>query len=260
MPTEILIPNAENMKKYYFEKLLELLSVEYNCSPSDFLKKENVITESRFDLRSRRYSDEKEFFHMVTTGENAVITADPVLHPFLSEFAKDRSGHFLFEFKNILPLNDELKKHGYMLSDSFHMFLPERRVEMKKDFKVRWFCDEEIFPFYEMKCFPNAILESFSEKRPDRIAVCAYTSEKLMGMAGCSEDARGWMQIGIDVFPQFRSMGVGSYLVNILKNKIEEQGNVPFYGTSISNYHSWNIALCCGFYPAWLEVGAVKLK
>ncbi len=248
------------MKKYYFKKLLELLSVEYNCDPSDFLKKENVITEARFDLRSRRYSDEKEFFHMVTTGDNAVITADPALHPFLSGFAKDRCGQFLFEFKNILPLNEELKKHGYRLSDSFHMFLPEKRVEMKKDFNIRWFYDEGIFPFYEMKCFPNAILESFSEKRPDRIAVCAYMHENLMGMAGCSEDADGWMQIGIDVFPRYRSMGVGSYLVNILKNKIEDQGKVPFYGTSISNYHSWNIALSCGFYPAWFEVGAVKLK
>ena len=248
------------MKKIYFEKLLELLSVEYNCSPSDFLKKENVITESRFDPRARRYSDKKYFFHMVTTGGNAVITADPLLHPFLSEFAENRCGHFLFEFKNIIPLNDELKKHGYMLSDSFHMFLPERRVETEENFEVRWFYDEEIFPFYEMRCFPNAILESFSEKRPDRITVCAYDGERIMGMAGCSEDADGWMQIGIDVFPEYRSMGVGSYLVNILKNKITDRGQVPFYGTSISNYHSWNVAVSCGFYPAWLEIGAVKIK
>ena len=248
------------MKNKYFEKLLLLLAIEYNCDPSDFLKKENVITESLFDPRSRRYSDQKHFFHMVTTGKNAVITADPVLHPFLSQFSKDRCGHFLFEFKNILPLGDELKKHGYTLSDTFHMFLPEKRVEMQKDLDVRFFCGKEILPFYEMKCFPNAILESFSEKRPDKMVVCAYDGKKIMGMAGCSEDACGWMQIGIDVFPEYRSMGVGSYLVNILKNKIEDMGDIPFYGTSISNYHSWNIALNCGFYTAWLEVGAIKVK
>lgn len=77
-----------------------------------------------------------------------------------------------------------------------------------------------------------------------------------MGMAGCSEDAPGWMQIGIDVLPQFRSKGIGTYLVIILKNKIEEMGAVPFYGTSVSNYHSWNIALNSGFRPTWVEIGA----
>ena len=77
-----------------------------------------------------------------------------------------------------------------------------------------------------------------------------------MGMAGCSEDAPGWMQIGIDVLPKFRSKGIGTYLVTILKNKIEEMGAIPFYGTSVSNYHSWNIALNSGFRPTWVEIGA----
>ena len=64
------------------------------------------------------------------------------------------------------------------------------------------------------------------------------------------------MQIGIDVLPKFRSKGIGTYLVTILKNKIEEMGAIPFYGTSVSNYHSWNIALNSGFRPTWVEIGA----
>ena len=38
-------------------------------------------------------------------------------------------------------------------------------------------------------------------------------------------------------------MGVGSYLVNILKDEIIRRGDIPFYGTGLANYHSWNIAL-----------------
>jgi predicted GNAT family acetyltransferase len=83
---------------------------------------------------------------------------------------------------------------------------------------------------------------------------------QIMGMAGCSEDAPGWMQIGIDVMPEYRSRGVGTYLVTLLKNRIMEMGDIPFYGTSASNYHSWNIALNSGFRPAWVEVGAMKQK
>lgn len=79
-----------------------------------------------------------------------------------------------------------------------------------------------------------------------------------MGMAGCSEDAPHFMQIGIDVMEEYRSMGVGTYLVTLLKDKIAAQGDIPFYGTSVSNYHSWNIAINCGFKPAWVEIGAEK--
>ena len=128
----------------------------------------------------------------------------------------------------------------------------------QKSYPVKWFYDEEIHPFYGDKRFPNAICPKYTQTRPDRIVVCAYDGDKIMGMAGCSEDAKGWMQIGIDVMPEYRSKGIGAYLVTLLKNKIMEQGDIPFYGTSVSNYHSWNIALNCGFKPAWVEVGAQK--
>lgn len=83
--------------------------------------------------------------------------------------------------------------------------------------------------------------------------------DTIMGMAGCSEDAPSWLQIGVDVIPEYRSKGIGIYLVSLLKNKILEWDDIPFYGTSLSNYHSWNIVLNCGFRPSWLEIGAKKI-
>ncbi len=80
-----------------------------------------------------------------------------------------------------------------------------------------------------------------------------------MGMAGCSEDAPGWQQIGIDVLPEYRSMGLGTYLVTLLKNKISESGDIPFYGTGIANFHSMNIAVNCGFKSVWIEINSKKL-
>lgn len=60
--------------------------------------------------------------------------------------------------------------------------------------------------------------------------------------------------------PEYRSKGVGAYLVTLLKNAIEQQRDIPFYGTDIANYHSWNIALNSGFRPAWVEIGVNKMK
>lgn len=31
-------------------------------------------------------------------------------------------------------------------------------------------------------------------------------------------------------------------------------GAIPFYGTSLSNMGSWNVALGSGFYPMWVEI------
>lgn len=240
----------------YISELYKLLSLEYNCSPSAFDSDENVITIPEIHAGRRVYSPEKYFFHMVTTGRGAVITAHECLHPFLREFINDRAGHWLFEQDNLTALERELNKFGYTLTASHHMFLSAQDAVPRGEFSVRWFFGEDILQFYGDVRLPNALCPEFQPQRPDRILVGAYDGEKLMGMAGCSEDAPHWMQIGIDVLPEYRSRGVGTYLVSLLKNKILENGDIPFYGTSLSNYHSWNIALNCGFRPAWVEIGA----
>lgn len=240
-------------------ELHNLLALEYNCAPEDFMRADNVLTEAMLREGRRTYTTDPNFFHMVTTGGNAVITADARLHPFLREFMKDRAGHWLFELPNLLPLERELNRFGYTLTQTHHMFLPAGDVMPQGDFSIKWFYEREIDRFYGDERFPNAICSEYLPHRPDRIAVCAYDGDTVMGMAGCSEDAPHWMQIGIDVMPEYRSCGVGTYLVTLLKNKIAEQGNIPFYGTSLSNYHSWNIALNSGFRPAWVDIGAKSL-
>lgn len=248
----------ENMPSKYLEPLMKLLALEYNCEPEDFLRPENVLTLSALREGRRRYSDEKAFFQMATLGQNAVITADRKLHPFLQGFSHER-GRTLFEFPSLLPLERELSRYGYTLMSSFHMFLPKHDACPGPRYPVQWFYGEAIHSFYDKAGFENA-LNGKNCARPDRIAVCAMDGTAIMGMAGCSEDAPGWLQIGVDVMPAYRSRGVGSYLVSLLKNEIIARGAIPFYGTSLSNYHSWNIAINSGFYPAWVEIAAAKKR
>ena len=242
------------------QKLRELLSLEFNCNPDDFMESKNILTVSELHEGRRAYSTEKYFFHMVTMGENAVVTADECMQDFLGAYIEGKQGHYLFEIPNLLPIEHELNKYGYTLTQTHHMFLPCKQVEITKDYSVKWFYGDEIRQFYGDERFPNAISSEYKPERPDRIVVCAYDGAEIMGMAGCSEDAPHWQQIGIDVMHKYRSKGVGTYLVALLKNKIMEHGHIPFYGTSVSNYHSWNIALNCGFKPTWLEIGARKIE
>lgn len=240
--------------------LRELLALEFNCKPEDFTKQENILTVAALHAGRRVYSHEPYFFHMVTTGGNAVVTADACLHPFLREYIAGTPGHFLFEIPNLLPVERELNRHGYTLTQTHHMFLPCRDTAPAQAYPVKWFYGNAIHKFYGDARFPNAICPQFDPDRPDRIVVCACDGGSIMGMAGCSEDAPHWQQIGIDVMPEYRSRGIGTYLVTLLKNEIASHGDIPFYGTSVSNYHSWNIAINSGFRPAWVEIGAKKTE
>lgn len=247
------------MFKEYYEKLLMQLAVDYNCSSSDFRTEENVITMPAWNEGRRKYSPEI-FLQMVTVGRATVIMADECLHEFLRGWVKDIDGHHLFEIDNLTKLNEELKQYGYQINPTHHMFLPCREVREDERFRVKCFYDSEISQFYGDPRFTHAIAypEPFPI-RPDRIVVIAYDGDNIMGMAGCSEDAPHWQQIGIDVLPEYRSKGVGSYLVTLLKNKIIEMGDVPFYGTGLANIHSQNIAVKSGFKPAWVETEAKKI-
>lgn len=249
------------MFKEYYERLLHQLSLDFNCTPADLLAKDNIITVSKLNEDRRSYSPGKPFLQMVTTGVNTVIMADECLHEFLHGFIRDVEGHRLFEFDKLTKLNEELKQYGYKMAPTHHMFLPFRNVEAKDVCHVKWLYDSEISQFYGDPRFPNAI--AFPEPcpvRPDRIIVTAVDGDIIMGIAGCSDDAPHWQQIGIDVLPEYRSRGIGSCLVTLLKNKIIENGDVPFYGTAAANIQSQNIALNSGFRHAWVETEAVKIE
>ena len=71
--------------KEYYEKLLEQLSIDYNCNPADLQANENIITISALNERRRSYSPGKPFLQMVTLGMNTVIMADECLHVFLQD-------------------------------------------------------------------------------------------------------------------------------------------------------------------------------
>ena len=246
------------MSNKYLTELKKLLAIEYSCDVTDFGIEENVLTTSELHEGRRMYSKEKPFFSMVTLGSNAVITADDVLDDFMVSFMREGLGYKLFDIPQLVKLEQALSGHGYTLTETHHMYLPEKHVELRNKADIRWYTDEEIHRFYGDSRFPNAICPQYDPDRPDRIVVCACKGREILGMAGCSEDAPHWMQIGIDVLPKYRSKGIGSYLVNLLKEKIIENGDIPFYGTALANYNSMNVALNCGFSPAWVEIGAVK--
>ncbi len=249
------------MFREYRERLLEQLAIDCNCRPGDFRADGNTVTVSAMNEGRRRYSPDRPFLQMATAGRGTVIMADECLHGFLHDFVRDVEGHRLFELGNLMRLNAELGRYGYRMAPTHHMFLPCGDTAAEEGrWPLRWYFDGEIDRFYGDPRFPNAI--AYPERcpaRPDRIVAAALDGGTIMGMAGCSEDGPHWQQIGIDVLPAYRSRGLGAWLVTLVKNRIMEMGDVPFYGTAAANIHSQNIAVRSGFRPAWVETEAVRI-
>jgi len=233
------------------------LGWEFNCAPDVFDREENTITCSVLDERRRKFSDKLFFLQMATLGRGTVISADAEFHPWLRKWANGKKGIWLFEQHNFYELECELRKHGYKMALTHHMFLPKAELmNIKTNLNIRWLEQDDIMKFYGKDEFPNAICDRFRPERPDVLAVVALDGEKIMGMAGCSADVPDLWQIGIDVLPEYRGHGVARTLVTLLRDEAFRRGAIPYYGTSLSNLASWKTALSSGFEPAWVETEA----
>lgn len=243
-----------------FYEVKKQLAYEFNCAPNDFFKDENTITTSILHEKRRKFSEEVFFIQMATFGKGAVISADESIHPWLHEWIKGKSGIWLFEQHNFFELEMEIRKSGYKMSLTHHMFLPSSElINIDTNLKIKWLEQDEIMDYYGREEFSNAICDCFHPDRPDVLAVVALDGNEIMGMAGCSADSPKLWQIGIDVNPIYRGRGIAKTLVTLLRNEVLLRGAIPYYGTSLSNLASWKTALSSGFAPAWIEVESRKI-
>lgn len=256
----VIMGNGIITQTEIYNEVKKQLACEFNCSPDDFSKEENTITAAILHEKRRKFSDDVFFLQMATFGKGTVISADGSIHPWLDEWVKGKDGIWLFEQHNFFELETEIRKYGYKMALTHHMFLPgSDLVNVDTDLHIKWLEQEEITEFYGREEFSNAICDRFRPERPDVLAVVALDGNKITGMAGCSADSPKLWQIGIDVDPEYRGRGIARTLVTLLRNEVFRRGAIPYYGTSLSNLASWKTALSSGFTPAWIEVESRKI-
>jgi hypothetical protein len=238
--------------------ILERLAVIYNCNVNDFFSEENIITEICDDNILITHCIDKYFFRMISFGKNVVISSDKSLHKWLNDNVMPLDGCKLFAFNQLNNINENLIKNNFKLKNPQYMFLSHKNdcIELVGNgTKIKWFEGNKIFELYtENNKFYNALGNKYDPEWPVVIAVAAYDNENIIGVAGGYEDYKDWISIGIDVKNDYRHRGIGSYLVGLMKKRIEKMGKMPVYSTTVSNLFSWNIALKNGFIPKWITV------
>lgn len=148
-----------------------------------------------------------------------------------------------------------LAPHGLKVCFMAEYFLPDPVLvpELSCPYELRVLHQSDFAALYG-----GAWHNALCDKRPqlDVLGVGAYDGDTLIGLAACSADCAAMRQIGVDVLPAYRRMGVAAAMSAKLTSRILAEGYVPFWCAAWSNIPSVRTAIRCGFRPAWVELTA----
>jgi GNAT superfamily N-acetyltransferase len=234
-------------------------AIDLGCEAEDFTKKEPVVVLSKKHENARRYLTLPFFFELASYGSNIVASVSPEIAEFTREYISRPDFEHCFESPALYELNAELAKYSMRIFHMAEYFLPDLEAlnnASKQNvcpFPVRILTQPDFAGLYKPE-WPNALCEK--RKELDVLGVAAYDNGKMIGFAACSADCDGMWQIGIDVLPDYRRLGIAKSLVTRLACEILDRGKIPFYCAAWSNLKSVRCAIASGFRPAWVEITA----
>lgn len=238
-----------------WETAMAQSAIDANCGKDDFLSNENKIVLSKPNPGARKYLTLPFDCNLISYGNNIVASVSETCRHMVSDYISRFPPEDCFETPNMHVLNSALEKEDMQICFMAEYFLPDLKKSGKLEcpYPVKILRREDFAPLYT-KEWSNALCEK--RKELDVLGVGAYHEGKLIGMAGCSKDCETMWQIGIDVLPEYRKMGIASALTSRLAFEILERGKVPFYCAAWSNVKSVRNAIKSGFVPAWVEMTA----
>ena len=236
------------------EIALQQSATDMCCNAADFFGDHNVVTISRERAGARKYLKLPFLCNLVYYGQRVVAsTGEAFVQPVRAYIDRYPPEH-LFETPNLHILNDLFEKKGGRVCFMAEYFLPDVNALRKLGcpYEMRLMLPEDFCALYRPE-WSNALCEK--RKELDVLGVGAFDKTgRLVGLAACSADCDTMWQIGIDVLPEARRLGVASALTSRLAQEILNRGKVPFYCAAWSNIPSVRNAIRAGFRPAWVEL------
>ncbi len=237
-------------------------AIDFNCLVNDFINKGNTVTISKLNGGRKKYYEEPLFCGFAFYGGGLVATVDERIKDYIESFMGRYSGYRCFDVPQLNLLNKEFNKYGQCICHMAEYFLPDtnRPVHINDKVKVEILTEKEIPSLFNDDRFHMALGYNNERDKRDVIAAVGYMNGKIAGVAGASNDSDTMWQMGIDVIPEYRGLGIGTTLTKKLTDEILRLGIVPFYGTAWSNIASKNNALKSGYKSAWIEMAAKDVE
>ncbi len=234
-------------------------AIDSNCKKSDFCSGNNTVVLSKENPKARKYLKLPFVADITTYGNGVVASVSEQFRDITESYINSYEPYHLFETPNLHVFSRDLQKLGADICFMAEYWLPkcENMPTNKCGFELRVLLPSDFSDLY-LPTWSNALCRERSEL--DRICVGAYDNGKLIALSGASADCDDMWQIGIDVLPEYRHMGIASALTSRLANEILSMGKVPFYCCAWSNIASARNAVKSGFVPAWVTMTAKKIE
>lgn len=236
----------------------QTLTADYACEEEDLDHPETFIREAREVEGRRRFPSRGKRLGIVTMGVGVVVCCDAERMKWAKKALGTLSRDDVFSAQTIAVLERFLASEGQFVTGpdlkyvcSTDTFRPVTWSDGEISVELRGRDDLE--ELYSFEGFRNAL--SYRARR-DELATVARKGEEVVGIAGASADSDSMWQIGIDVVPSARGLGLGKSLASLLTREILDRDKVPYYSTVTSNLSSRALAVGIGYWPAWVEIGA----
>jgi hypothetical protein len=238
----------------FYQKAIEQLAIDYNCTPECFTGGGVTVTRSALNAGRRLFSSTPFFLNIASFGKGTVITAAGKIIPFAHVLSRSSS-------EELLTKSDTSSLYALAASEDRAVFqavyyLPKTPVleipPLPEGFSGRIIDEGDIKKLYRFG-FQNAFCKKSGERRDKIAAIALSPDSKIVSAAGASSDSDTFWQLGIDTLPDYRKKNLAKVLVSVLSNEIAETGRVPYYSAVPQNIPSHRTALSCGFMPAWVE-------
>lgn len=113
---------------------------------------------------------------------------------------------------------------------------------------------DEIFSLRGLQGFDNSLAFDDRGHTPTKAACIARNGDMITGVSGAAPASpEGLWEVGVDVLPEYRNSGMGTYLVTKLTGELLKRDVVPFYSASVTNIGFQMVAARCGYIPAWVD-------
>lgn len=241
------------------EVLAAQFSLDYCCSVQEVLDRKNHFAVYS-PLNGSRQKGEvgSSFLKIAVINGKLLCTGQKDVLEEIEQAAGSMKGPWFMEPGPLKKVHQIIKPYGYEIGQIPPFYVPfSSKPILPLEMELKWYEEGELLSFRGDERFQEAL--AFSETSPDKLAVVAIQNGEILGMAGASEDGVFLWQLGIDVIPEARGRGIGTYLVSQLKNEVMDRGPLPFYGTALSHIASQRIAIKAGFLPTWVELTARKM-
>ncbi|MBO7729714.1 MAG: GNAT family N-acetyltransferase [Lachnospiraceae bacterium] len=232
---------------------MEQSAADIGCRPEDFLADKNVVVPFQLSADAKKYYKLPITCNFISYGNNIVAAATDDVSDIVIEYIEKYEFYHCFETPNMHWLNERLALKGYAVCFMAEYYLPNmsRLSELPCSFALRVLEKKQFEELY-LPEWSNALCRD--RKELDVLGVGAFNGNELIGLAGCSADAKDMWQIGVDVLPEYRRRGVASAITSKLSLEILARGKVPFYCSAWSNIRSVRNGIKSGFIPAWVEM------